>query len=65
MKNYLTVSSFRGVTLQVIKDDTEELYSGSSEEVPYEIGQLIYSKVKKTEDNTWILYVYSDEYKKD
>lgn len=65
MKNYLTVSSFRGVTLQVIKDDTEELYSGSSEEVPYEIGQLIYSKVKRTEDNTWILYVYSDEYKKD
>ena len=65
MKNYLTVSSFRGVTLQVIKDDTEELYSGSSEEVPYEIGQLIYSKVKRTEDNTWNLYVYSDEYKKD
>lgn len=65
MKNYLTVSSFRGVTLQVIKDDTEELYSGSSEEVPYEIGQLIYSKVKRTEDSTWILYVYSDEYKKD
>lgn len=65
MKNYLTVSSFRGVTLQVIKDDTEELYSGSSEEVPYEIGQLIYSKVKRTENNTWILYVYSDEYKKD
>lgn len=65
MKNYLTVSSFRGVTLQVIKDDTEELYSGSSEEVPYEIGQLKYSKVKRTEDNTWILYVYSDEYKKD
>ena len=65
MKNYLTVSSFRGVTLQVIKDDTEELYSGSSEEVPYEIGQLIYSKVKRTEDSTWSLYVYSDEYKKD
>ena len=65
MKNYLTVSSFRGVNIQVIQDDTEELYSGSSEEVPYEIGQLIYSKVKRTEDNTWILYVYSDEYKKD
>lgn len=65
MKNYLTVSSFRGVNIQVIQDDTEKLYSGSSEEVPYEIGQLKYSKVKRTEDNTWILYVYSDEYKKD
>jgi len=65
MKKYLTVSSFRGVNIQVIRNDTEELYAGRAEEVPYEIGQLIYSDVKMDENSTWILYVYSEEYKKD
>ncbi len=65
MKKYLAVCSFRGVQIKVIYNDTEELYTGSAEEVPYEIGQLIYSDVKMDENGTWVLYVYSEEYKKD
>lgn len=65
MKKYLAVSSFMGLNIKVIYNDTEILYEGSSEEVPYEIGQLIYSNVKRDEESKWILYVYSDEYKKD
>lgn len=65
MKKYLAVCSFRGVQIKVIYNDIEELYTGSAEEVPYEIGQLIYSDVKMDENSTWVLYVYSEEYKKD
>ena len=65
MKNYLAVSAFRGVQIKVIYNDTEEVYAGSAEDAPYEIGQLIYSDVKMDENSTWVLYVYSEEYKKD
>ena len=34
MKKYLAVCSFRGVQIKVIYNDTEELYTGSAEEVP-------------------------------
>ena len=64
MKKYLAVCAFKGLNIKVIYNDKEVLYEGPSEEVPYEIGNLIYSNVVE-KDTVWNLYVYSDEYKKD
>ena len=64
MKKYLAVCAFKGLNIKVIYNDKEVLYEGSSEEVPYEIGNLMYSNVVE-KDTVWNLYVYSDEYKKD
>lgn len=63
MKKYLAVCAFKGLNIKVIYND-KEVYEGSSDEVPYEIGNLIYSNVIE-KDTVWNLYVYSDEYKKD
>ena len=63
MKKYLLLDAFKGLNIKVIYND-KEVYEGSSDEVPYEIGNLIYSNVVE-KDTVWNLYVYSDEYKKD
>lgn len=65
MRRYIKINSLRLLNIKVIYNDNEFPYEGPVEEVPYDVGQLEYSKIKQiTEDskNIWVTYVYSDEY---
>lgn len=65
MKRYTIISGMRLLNIKVIYNDNETLYQGPSEEVPYDVGQLKYSKIEQTTEddkNIWVTYVYSDDY---
>ena len=58
MRIYSRINEFKLLNIKVILDDTKTLYEGMVEDIPKEIGNMLYSKVEMVTPIT--LYVYSE-----
>lgn len=64
-KKFLTINCIRKAKVKVILNEYEVIYKGEVEEVPYNIGEMKYSRIsteRDKEDNVDYMnvYVYND-----